>query len=329
MILGIDIGGANTKFASFDGNFIENHYLPLWKGANVSGLLTDVKKRSNASLIAVVMTGELSDCFNGKEEGVLWIYENVIKVFKNSKFLDLNCSFKDNVFKNPKDFAAANWMASSTFLGETFKDAIFIDIGSTTTDIIPIVDGKPIAKKTDFERLKRGELIYSGILRTNVAVLLPKIKIGNDMCATSSELFAQTADAYLMLDEISKDDYTCETPDIYAFEDLDEAKSKESAARRLARVVCADLEELGYEDALDIAKQVKEKQINELVAAIGNIRDKYKAERIISCGIGEFLVKEAACQVDMECILTSDLYGRKISSVFPAYAVGKLLEMHI
>ncbi len=322
----MDIGGANTKFASFDSKFIESHYLPLWKGADIFGLFTDIKKRVNPSIVSVVMTGELSDCFSGKDEGVLWIYENVISVFPNAKFLNINCTFKDDVRSDPKGFAAANWVASSNFLGKKFKDALFIDMGSTTTDIIPIEDGKPTAEKTDYERLKRNELIYSGLLRTNIAVLLPKVKINGGFCSTSSELFAVTADAYLMLGDISKEEYACETPDTYAFENTNESKSKESAFRRISKVVCADPDELGYEGALSIAKQVKEHQINELTLAINAIKDRCNVDMIIACGIGELLVKEAACQVDIKCILTSELYGKNVSSVLPAYAASRLLK---
>lgn len=329
MILGIDIGGANTKFASYDGKFIESHYLPLWKGANICNLMTDVKKRVNPRQIAVVMTGELSDCFSCKNEGVLWIYENVISVFSNAKFLSIDCTFTDDVRLNPEKFSATNWVASSTFVGKKFKDVIFVDIGSTTTDIIPIIGGKPIAAKTDYGRLKRNELIYRGLLRTNIAAILSKVEIDGDLVATSSELFSITADAYLVLGDISKEEYTCEAPDIYAFENLDDAKSKEASEKRLLRVVCSDLDELGNECALKIAKQIKEHQIDDLVYSLNAVKDRCKVDKIISCGMGEFLVKEAACRIDMECFFASEIYGKEISSVLPSYAACKLLESQI
>ena len=69
-------------------------------------------------------------------------------------------------------------MASSLLLGKDYRDSIFVDIGSTTTDIIPIKNGKPLAGKTDFKRLKNGELVYSGALRTNIAAILKSVKFG-------------------------------------------------------------------------------------------------------------------------------------------------------
>ena len=77
--------------------------------------------------------------------------------------------------KEPLSFSATNWLASAQFLAEEYKNVIFVDIGSTTTDVIPLVEGKIKAKKADLERLKSGELIYSGVLRTGVSHLLKRV----------------------------------------------------------------------------------------------------------------------------------------------------------
>jgi hypothetical protein len=34
-VIGLDIGGANTKLASSDGTLVELHYLPLWKNTRL------------------------------------------------------------------------------------------------------------------------------------------------------------------------------------------------------------------------------------------------------------------------------------------------------
>ncbi len=45
-------------------------------------------------------------------------------------------------------------------------------MGSTTTDIIPIVGGTPCPRGlTDGERLRTGELVYTGLTRTDVSVV--------------------------------------------------------------------------------------------------------------------------------------------------------------
>ncbi len=206
---------------------------------------------------------------------------------------------------------------------------IFTDIGSTTTDVIPIVGGEIKAKRTDLERLKSGELIYSGVLRTNLATLLKKVEIGEtgEECKTSAELFAITADAYRVLGYLNRDDYHCESPDSHAFVGREkEGKSRISAMRRLARVVCCDLEEIGEDSVVGIAEQVKRVQVAELVDSMKSLKQKYKLKMVVSAGIGGFIAKEAADLLNLEFLSLSSLYGKQISATFPAYAVSRLLE---
>ncbi len=60
MILGIDIGGANTKIASSDGKLVELHYLPLWKNSRLPEALLEISARLKPEKVGVVITGELA-----------------------------------------------------------------------------------------------------------------------------------------------------------------------------------------------------------------------------------------------------------------------------
>ena len=333
MFVGIDVGGANTKIATSDG-FVDSLYAPLWQHKEcLYEVLPEVNHRFGARIEAVgaVMTGELSDCFDTKREGVLHIKNALVTVFEAPLFFDKHGMFKDGsaVDEDPLSFAATNWLASATLVAEQYWEAIFVDIGSTTTDVIPIVSGAIKARKTDLERLKTGELIYSGILRTNIAALLNQNALGEHgaTCSTSSELFAITADAYLVLGHIKDVDYSCSSPNSYAFGGQEKAeKSRLSALRRLARVVCSDLEELGEDGAIAIAEQVKNVQIAELKASLGRLKEKYGLEMVVTAGIGDFIVQEAADSVDMQFFSLAARYGKEVAATFPAYAVAKLLE---
>lgn len=316
MILGIDIGGANTKIASSDGKIIELHYLPLWKDTKLPEVLCEIAGRLKPEKVAVVITGELADCFSDKDAGLSYIIGTVNKAFKDAYFLDSHGAFTK---EKKRSIAAANWMASALLVGTDFGDCIFVDIGSTTTDIIPIKNGVPLAAKTDFERLKNNELVYTGALRTNIAAIIDHVELKGATSRISSELFAITADAYLILGMISEKDYTCDTPD-------GAGKSITDAKRRLARVVCADLTEIDDRVLVEIARQVFEKQVKDIAAALREIEKKHELGRIVACGLGEFIAKKAAVKAGLEIVFISEKYGKELSKVFPAYAVARLLD---
>ncbi len=321
-IIGIDIGGANTKLASSDGEIIELHYIPLWKDTTLPVSLEDIAQELEPDMVSVAMTGELADCFEDKVQGIDFIMRSVKNAFKSKVMYIDNSGNLCEEPENLRDLAAANWAASTRLIGSELGDCIFVDVGSTTSDIIPIKDGKHMAGLTDFSRLVRSELFYAGALRTNIAYLLDKVKVTKGESNIASELFSTTADVYLLLGDIEEDLYTCETAD-------GSGKSKGDAMRRLARVVCADLTEISAEEIYSIALQAKERQIELLTASIKTVAQRNGLERIVSAGIGEFLIKEAAERLGFECISVSGRWGADVSKVFPAYAAAKILEDEI
>ncbi|MBN1134592.1 MAG: H4MPT-linked C1 transfer pathway protein [Methanosarcinaceae archaeon] len=318
-IIGIDIGGANTKVASADGSIKELHYIPLWKDTKLPSALKEIANRLHPDKVSVVMTGELADCFVDKETGIRFIMDAVEDAFDcDKRYINNEGTFTDTS-EDILNLAAANWAASARLIGSEIGSCIFVDVGSTTSDIIPIIDGKHAAGRTDFSRLLRSELVYAGTLRTNIAAVLETAEISGGTCRTSSELFASTADAYLIRGDITPELYTCETAD-------GGGRSKIDAMRRLARVVCADLTEISSLDIENIARQVKEKQVSVLSAAIYEVAERNGLKRIVAAGIGEFLISEAAGRLGFECISAAEKWGNDISKVFPAYAAAKVLE---
>ncbi|WP_290595907.1 MULTISPECIES: hydantoinase/oxoprolinase family protein [unclassified Archaeoglobus] len=310
--LGIDIGGANLKVASEDG--WEIIYFPMWKKAEeLEDILRDIAERHSAKRAGVVMTAELSDVFRSKEEGVKFIGGICKKVFEEVFFLDVSGKLSQTL-DEPTEFAASNWVASATFLlREGYRNFLFVDIGSTTTDIIPVTD-RIEAAKTDFERLKRGEMVYIGILRTPVFYVLKEF----DSTPLCPEFFAITADVFIATGDITEDDYTCETPD---GKDRDEI----SCLKRVARTICCDLEEIGINKAKQLAFEAKKAMKGLLKDGLRKKTEDYGIERIFACGIGEFLIEEICNEIDVEFISLSSLYG-EYSKLFPAFAMLKLVQ---
>src|SRR5262249_24868818 len=150
-----------------------------------------------ADVLAVTMTGELCDCFESKRQGVHAILDAVEAAAGATPVLVYRTEGR---FVTPAEartaaplVAAANRPALATLAGRYAPQgpALLIDVGSTTTDIVPLLDGRPVPQgRTDPERLDCGELVYTGIRRTPICALL-----GGNIAA---EVFATTLDAYLV-----------------------------------------------------------------------------------------------------------------------------------
>ena len=189
-VAGFDIGGANTDLAivEYENGEIKViqtvfEYLPMWsQNERLGNVLYDLIEKicpvDEIDAVGISMTAELVDAFETKAQGVLDIATTCEKLFDcpvayigTDKVLSLA-----ELIANPIEVAAANWIATSHIVAEIEKDCIFVDTGSTTTDIIPIKDGKECAKgRTDFERSATGELVYTGTLRTNLTSFVDSI----------------------------------------------------------------------------------------------------------------------------------------------------------
>jgi uncharacterized hydantoinase/oxoprolinase family protein len=79
-----------------------------------------------------------------------------------------------------------------------------IDIGSTTTDIIPLDKGRVAVRgRTDTERLRTGELVYAGIRRTPLCALATELPLGQGPpIGLAAELFATSLDVFLTLGDL-------------------------------------------------------------------------------------------------------------------------------
>src|SRR5262245_31428182 len=214
-VLGLDIGGANLKAAHTNG-MTRSQPFALWKDPHgLTAALGDLTSPfPRYDLLAVTITGELCDCFATKPDGVRAILASAseaadsipISVWSTrGRFLSLADANAD-----PLSVAAANWLALATWAGRLVPQdrALLIDMGSTTTDIIPLDAGRPIPQgRTDAERLKTGELVYMGWRRTPIAALL---NIGSGLTA---EYFASTLDALLLQGVFDEDHADCDTAD--------------------------------------------------------------------------------------------------------------------
>ena len=335
--IGWDVGGAHLKVACLDMsgkvNFIEQYASPLWKGVDCLEELfpkTINELPESDNVHALTITAELADIFNSREEGV----HSLINLFEKSLGKDVNLYALDNGLLNldvarnkTEQIASANWHVSSSFAASTVGTGVFIDVGSTTTDIIPFHNNQLMNKGFDDQsRLRCDELVYTGVIRTSLMALANKVPFNGDWQNIAAEHFATTADVYRILSCLNEEDDLMDAAD-------GKAKDIKGSMQRLARMVGADNDNSVDEQCwYQLAEFYREKQLqlisNALLRVISNLPN--KNIKLVAAGTGRFLVKEIARRLNLSCIDFSSLcssdaqFEHKCNVCAPAVAVAQL-----
>jgi probable H4MPT-linked C1 transfer pathway protein len=320
-ILGLDIGGANLKAATSDG---VARCIPfaLWRApSELPDRLRAILGALPHDEISATMTGELCDCFASKRAGVAAILQSLVAAASDTPA----CVWgTDGRFHDPAAAAAepwrvasANWHALATFAGRLVPEggALLLDVGSTTTDIIPLEGGRPTPRGlTDPARLASGELVYTGVRRTPLCALL-----GMEAAA---ECFATTLDVYLMLGDVAENPDNCDAAD-------GRPATRAGAHARLARMLCSDAESFTAQDALALARRAAYRQVEAIAARVSDVLARLQTPPggVIVAGSGEFLARRVLQRLALpttRVISLSAQLGTEISTAACAYAVAHL-----
>lgn len=336
-IVGWDVGGANTKAAWLAYERGEAHRVrvasypyEIWRDRDrlpqvLQGVLAEVTLETPQAMV-LTMTAELSDVFRSKREGVLSVLESVAATFPGCPIYALSLAGElvplEEARTRPLDFAAANWLAAALFMARKYPDCLLVDVGSTTTDIIPILDGQVVSLgRTDLERLTAGELVYTGALRTHLAAIVHAVPVRGRFCRVSSEYFAISGDVHLILGHLRPEDYTCPTPD-------GRPPTAEYARERLARLVCADMEMLNPAEVDDMAHYIHHQQLRQIGEALQQVLSRL-ADRwelpLVAMGSGAFLAAEVGRRLGLTVLDLETCWGKEASVVAPCLAVAHLL----
>jgi probable H4MPT-linked C1 transfer pathway protein len=290
-VIGLDVGGANTKAVWREGDEVQAITRPneVWRDRDgLIGMLREVVAALPApERIALTMTAELSDAFRSKREGVAFVLDAVEAALPAALSVLTTAGDLVSVAEaraRPLDVAAANWVAAALAVAAVHPDSLMLDVGSTTADVIPLAGGRVAATgRDDLSRLLAGELVYTGALRTNLAAIASRVPVGAGWCPVASELFAISADVHLVLGHIAPEAYSCPTPD-------GRPADVEHARERIARLVCADAEQLGRAAIERIAAHLHDEQVRQIATAARRVGD----APIVPLGGGDFLARAAA-----------------------------------
>ena len=332
IVIGWDIGGVNTKVSRVNAETgvvaVRSRPYEIQRDLNaLPGLLTALASEVGGTpndAHAVTMTAELSQAFRTKREGVAFVLDGLAAAFPSSRIAVFTTDGRwltvESAREDPLAVAAANWVAAAHVVAAHVRDAILVDIGSTTTDIIPVDNGRVAAiGRTDPTRLLSGELLYLGAVRTPVEAIVHSVPLGTGWAGVSAEGFALAGDVHIWNGRISSEQYTAPTPD-------GRAATRPYAGERLARVVCADREMLDTAALDAIAAYVADAQVARTAEAIRRVRERHPNIEIgVVAGLGSFIA-DAACQrAGLRVMPLAELLGAAAAECAPAAAVALLL----
>jgi (4-(4-[2-(gamma-L-glutamylamino)ethyl]phenoxymethyl)furan-2-yl)methanamine synthase len=314
VIVGWDIGGVHLKAARAEnGRIVEALQLPspLRHGLDaLTAAFAEARARMGAADHHVLtMTGELADTFASRAEGVDALVAVAMRALAPASvsLYAGRASFvpPERAVRHVEDVASANWYATATYVADRHPAALFVDMGSTTTDIVPVREAKVSARGyTDAERLAVGELVYTGLVRSFVMATADRAPFAGRWVGLIHENFATMADMHRILGSLPEDADQMPTAD-------GRAKTIEASRARLARMIGHDAGDASDAAWSGLAQWLAEAQIRTIVdgAMLVLSTAAMPAEApVVSAGIGEAVVREVARRLGRRCIDIGTLF---------------------
>jgi len=336
-VIGWDLGGAHLKAARLDPTGRVERVVqlpcPLWRGLAELERALDAATSAlgPAAAHAVTMTGEMVDLFATRKEGVACLVAAMRTRFGGVRFYAGDSGFV-SASEAPglgTRLASANWMASAALVASRIPTALLVDVGSTTTDLVPIRDHRIRAHgRDDASRLEARELVYTGVARTPVMTLASEAPFQGQSVPLVAELFATAADVHRLCGRLPPD------ADQHPAADTGE-KTEAGSARRLARMIGRDADAAPLDDWRGLARWLAAAQCRRIEDACDLVlaREPLPADApIVAAGAGRFLAADLAARQGRRCLEFARLVPDpgpepdRVSDCAPAVAVAWLSQ---
>ena len=338
-VMGWDIGGAHIKAVQVDGSGralrIWHRMVPLWKGLDrFAETVGGIREEAGGQGLrhAVTMTGELADIFPTRAEGVCRIVRCLAQVLAGDalSYFSADSEFIEDPERRAHMIGSMNWYASARLVARFVGQGLFVDIGSTTTDLVRIQGHQAAATGfSDAERLACQELLYTGVTRTPLMSLGAQVNVVGTPCNLMAEHFATTADVYNLLGQL---------PDcLYPFETADGAGCSEfESARRIARMIgrdCGEGADLG--EWIQLAQIFADLQQSRILESLRTHISAGSPEVLVGAGTGRFVLpslaaREGLTYQDIDVLLESRAVVQgsfTLADCLPAYSVAELYRL--
>lgn len=335
---GLDVGGAHLKVALIeDGRPVDvaQYLCPLWQGLDkLDAALAEARPLlARTDRYAITMTGELSDLFESRRAGVATLVRHL------DGALGPQISFwmgqrgfgpAEAAIAHHADVGSTNFLATASLIAKLTTDALLVDFGSTTADIIAIIAGAPVATGlTDGARQASGELVYTGYTRTAVMGVAQTAPFKGEWVSLAREYLATMADARRVLGELDAD------VDLHATAD-GRGKSLVESTARLARMLGRDRGEGTAAQWQLVARHITEIQMRSIADAMVQVLSRHPGadlSRLVTAGIGCDVANVLGYRLGLTPITFGKLAAangrcsRAATHSAAAVAVGMLVEM--
>lgn len=329
-LVGIDVGGANLKVADGLGRAASEPFEMWRRPRELADAIRRILAPARAARIVATMTGEIADCFSGRVEGVRHIVDALERAADTlPERPSLSIYAVSGEFLTPREaigrpfaVAASNWHAAARLAASMVPQGnwLMVDVGSTTTDVVPIRDRLVVPRAfDDAGRMASGELVYTGVERTPVASLVRSLPWGDGRRPVASETFATTRDVWLLLGGLPEDPASRATAD-------GRAATREAARDRLARMLLVEPERFTESAAIAAAHRVASAQVRLLAARMRRLLAElcWMPDGIAFSGHGRCLAERAVDHLGLSParIDLAERLGSEVSRVGPAHAVA-------
>ncbi|MBV1706268.1 MAG: H4MPT-linked C1 transfer pathway protein [Hyphomicrobiales bacterium] len=299
-ITGWDIGGAHLKIARLEGaRLVQAATLPspLWQGLERldEAMRQALAGHGAATRHVITMSGEMSDLFASRAEGVEALLaraaqnlgtENFACYAGARGFVDLAAARAA-----PELVGSANWHAAAALAAQRLGHGLHMDMGSTTTDISPLIDGKVATRgHDDASRAEHGELVYTGLTRTFVMALAHRAPFAGRWRNLMQEYFANMADVRRILGDLPDHADAMNTAD-------GRDKSVAASCNRLARMIGCEADAATLAQWQDLARFFSHRQQRLLEDNFAQVRSRHDIAPpcpVICSGTGRALLMHMA-----------------------------------
>lgn len=321
---GWDVGGAHVKVSMLDARGdvcdVAQWACALWQGLDHLERTVELVferwpgARDADALHAVTMTGEMVDLFEDRAHGVDAIARALAARLRGPlRFYAGDAGWLDATACGDgwQRVASANWLATAQCVASRLADAVLIDIGSTTTDIVPVEHARVVARgQSDAARLATGELLYHGVVRTPLCGLAHRIAFDGIESNVMNEWFATTADVYRLTGELDP------AHDLYPAAD-NGPKTPAASRARIARMIGRDAHDADEHAWLAFAQRWRAVQLDTLAANLASVvaaherlaDDRLARAPLVGAGCGRFLVAALAHEAGRDYVDFGKLVG--------------------